>query len=832
MNKNKSHISPIKLQGLSDFEIVQQRTLNGSNQLSQEKNLLVQNLISVIKEPMFILLLVACGVYFFLQEYSETITMLAALFFVAGIDVFQNFRSQKAIKALSRITETKTKAIRNGEMLDIDSEDLVTKDIIICEEGMIVPADAEIINSNDFSINESILTGESVSVEKISTDTIMQGTLVVRGYCYAEVKAVGKQTTLSKIGQLVSAAGKEKTPLQLKVSKFVKLMVFVGSFAFVFVWGYNWWDSGDLVHGLLHGLTMAMSILPEEIPVALSTFMAFGAYRLLKHGIITRSPKVVETLGSATVICLDKTGTLTQNLMHVANTYNAGSYEEINFMIAPKPSEILEYAMWSSEENPFDPMEKSIHKYYSELFTVDKRKNYKMAKEFPLSGKPPVMTHIFQNEKKEFIVACKGALEGVLKLCTETEQQKAAILKQSALYAKKGLRVLGVGKGNWTGTEFPAAQEDITFEFLGLITFLDPPTPNIEKVISGFYAAGVDVKMITGDYKETAIAIARQTGIKTDKVITGDEIAALEDKELNATISSFHVFARVNPETKLRIINALKQSGEIVSMTGDGVNDAPALKSAHIGIALGKRGTEVAKGAAGLILSNDDLSKMIHAIYLGRRINENLIKAIRYIISIHIPIILLVMLPIGISWLPAQLFSPIHVVFFELIMGPTCSIVYENENIRNTNLKHPTDSKNNNLLNWKQLKITIIQGVFITIGCLIAGYYGIFNELGETKIRSLIFSTLIFSNIFLTLVNRSFNQSIFQTIKLKNTYIPIIISISLALLFLILNVPYINNIFDVEPLQSTAYLYSFLIAFVFTLWIEPIKYYKRQLEQR
>jgi len=828
--KAKGHISQPEINGLTNDEVFQQRALNGSNQLRQEKNLLLQNLLSVIKEPMFILLLIACGVYFSIQDFSEAYTMLFALFFVAGIDVYQNFRTQKALKAINRLTETKTKVIRNAETIKIDSEDLVTEDVIICEEGIIVPADAEILTSNDFSINESILTGESVSVEKFSTDTIFQGTLVVRGYCYARVTAVGKQTTLGGIGELVSSTTKEKTPLQLKVSNFVRSMVIIGSIAFLFVWGYNWWESGSVLHGLIHGLTMAMSVLPEEIPVALSTFMAFGAYRLLKHGIITRSPKTVETLGAATVICLDKTGTLTQNLMNVTNTYCLKTNREINFNTSPEPSEVLEYAMWASEENPFDPMEKSIHNYYAQLFNKDERKNFKMVKEFPLSGKPPVMTHVFQNENKKIIIGCKGALEGVIKLCSLNPEQKAVIHKQGLIYAKNGLRVLGIAKGHWDRSDYPELQKDIGFEFLGLITFWDPPTPHIKNVINGFYAAGLDVKMITGDYKETALAIARQTGIKVNKVLTGSELGKLKDEALKEMVSSVDVFARIDPQTKLRIINALKQTGQIVSMTGDGVNDAPALKSAHIGIAMGSKGTDVAKGAAGLILANNDLSKMIDAIFLGRRINENLTKAIRYIISIHIPIILLVMLPIFFKWLPSQLFSPIHVIFLELIMGPTCSIVYENEKIPNEKLKHPVDSSHKNLLHLSQLWITIAQGLMITIGCLIIGYYGSYYELGEFKIRSLIFSTLIFSNILLTLINRSFTQTIFHTIKQKNNYIPVIIGISIILLLLIFNVPYITSFFSGSPLQFQEYIFSFLIAFLFTIWIEPVKYYRGRKE--
>ncbi|HAY35202.1 MAG TPA: cation-translocating P-type ATPase [Ignavibacteria bacterium] len=815
-----------KSTGLSSEEVLKQRELFGANRSAQPKNLLLENLKSVFFEPMFILLLAACCIYFILNELSEAFTMFAALLFVAGIDIFQNFRSQKAIKALSRITKSKTKVLRDSEIMHIDFEEVVTNDIIICEEGDIIPADADIISSSDFSLNEAILTGESVSVEKFSGDKILQGTLAVRGYCHARVTAVGIKTTLSGIGELVSGTGKDKTPLQIKVANFVRIMVIAGSAAFAFVWIYYWWESGSMIHGLLHGLTMAMSVLPEEIPVALSTFMALGAYRLLKAGVIARSPGAVETLGSATVICVDKTGTLTQNLMKVSNTLDVFSGEEVDFNKFPKASEILEYAMWASEESPFDPMEISIHQFYSELYKTDERKNYKMVKEFPLSGSPPVMTHIYQNNKKDFILSCKGAPEGVLKLCSMSEEDKSKILKYSEEYAEKGLRVLGVAKGEWTEQEYPGSQEEIKFKFLGIITFYDPPDPHIPKVIQSFYEAGVDVKMITGDYLKTAVAVAGNTGIKTDRVITGIELSEIKDEELKNTARSVNIFARVNPETKLRIINALKQSGEIVAMTGDGVNDAPALKSAHIGVAMGKRGTEVAKGAAGLILSGDDLSKMTDAIFLGRRINENLIRAIRYIISIHIPIILLVMLPIFLWWLPESLFTPIHVIFLELIMGPTCSIIYENEPAQKDELMKPADSANKNLLKTSQLLITIVQGLMITLGCVLIGFYGSYMEFDDVKIRTLIFSTLIISNIFLTLLNRSFTNTIFVTIRRKNKLIPLIISLSLLFLLLILNVPFLNNLFDMSPLKADEFLLPVMTAFASTFWIEPIKFFR------
>ena len=407
-----------------------------------------------------------------------------------------------------------------------------------------------------------------------------------------------------------------------------------------------------------------------------------------------------------------------------------------------------------------------------------------------------------------------------------SEEEVSRSLEKGKTYAQNGLRILGVAKGHWNQANYPQRQEAIPFEFLGIITFLDPIDAHIPEVIESFYKVGVEVKMITGDFKETAIAIAEQAHIKTVNIITGSELAKMKDEDLVKRVGEISIFARVKPKTKMRIINALKQAGEIVAMTGDGVNDAPALKSAHIGISMGKRGTDVAKGAAGLVLSGDDLGKMIDAIFLGRRINQNLIKAIRYIISIHIPIILLVTLPIFIDWLPVMLFAPVHVIFLELIMGPTCSIIYENEPTIERDLKQPVRFGSNNLLKSSQLWITILQGIVITLGCLIAGYYGKTNGLDEFAIRTYIFTTLVFSNIFLTLVNRSFSHTIIQTIQRRNKLIPLIISISVVLLLLILYTPALNQLFDVSSLTLKEFYPLLVIAFISTIWIEPFKYSK------
>jgi Ca2+-transporting ATPase len=638
---------------------------------------------------------------------------------------------------------------------------------------------------------------------------------------------VGQNTALSGIGKLVASTGKEQTPLQIKVTKFVKVMVIAGGIAFAFVWIYYWWESKSLLVGLLHGLAMAMSVLPEEIPVAFSAFMALGAYRLFKKGIIAKTPKTVETLGSATVICVDKTGTLTKNLMQLAMVFDATSDEEISFPAEGKATPVLEYAMWASEESPFDSMELSIHENYGRYFKEDLRPQFHMVKEFPLAGKPPVMTHLFHNQNKELIISCKGALEGVLKLCSLEEPEKQRILEKGAAYAKNGLRVLGVAKGNWEGETLPETQEETAFTFLGIITFYDPPAENIKKVISEFYDSNVEVKMITGDFAATALAIASQVGIKGEQVLTGEEINQLEGNALLEAVKNTTVFARVGPETKLKIIEALKEGGEVVSMTGDGVNDAPALKAAHIGIAMGKRGSDVAKAAAGLVLSGDDLSKMVDAIFLGRRIHINLSKAIRYIISIHVPIILLVIFPIFFGWLPSMLLTPIHVIFLELIMGPTCSIIYENEPVPKEEMKTPTKTGNANLLETSQLSISILQGVVIAIGCLGMGYYSFTNGADEQTVRSYMFSTLLISNIFLTLFNRSFTATAWQTMKWKNIWIPIILSISILILVVIHTIPAAQILFEVTPLSLSELLLPFIVAFISTSWMEVVIYLKQ-----
>lgn len=814
-----------QLPGLNEEQVQASRALHGTNKLDlKEDRVLLDVLKGIVTEPMFILLLVACMIYFLLGEMKEGIIMLISILIVAGISLFQDYRSKNAVRALNQLAAARSTVRRRGKDIKISSEEIVNGDILLLEEGEIVAADGVILQANDFSLNESMLTGESLSVTKTAADNsvVYKGTLVSSGSAVIKVNAVGRETMFGKIGISLKEISIVKTPLQLQISSFVKTMAWVGGAAFLLVVAVNYLQSENWVQSLLQGLTLAMSVLPEEIPVAFSTFQALGAFRLLKNNIIVKQPQYVETLGSATVICTDKTGTITQNKMSIAFLYDADS----NTATAPvtgknnKYDQLLEFAMWSSETNPFDPMEKAIHHLYEQNTVRDKRNEYKQVHEYPISGNPPMMTHIFSHSG-ETIIAVKGAPEAILRQSELTPEESAHYTSVAKEYASKGFRVLGVGKGSWKEAHWPVSQEEFVFQFLGLLIFQDPPKENIRTTLDTFRQAGISVKMITGDFPETALAIAEQVNLENNhEVITGKEVLLLNKEALRKRVTEVNIYARMFPEAKLKVIEALKDNGEIVAMTGDGVNDGPALKAAHIGIAMGVRGSEVAKSAASLILADDDLFHMTEAVALGRKISDNLKKAIQYIVSIHIPIILIVAVPLFLSWQYAQLFSPVHVIFLELIMGPTCSIIYENEPMEPGTMNRPPVKNHYRFLSFRQLSLSIIQGLLITAGCLGAGYY--FMQIGESEktVRTIVFTTLLFSNIFLTLANRSFKYSFWQTIGYKNNLMYLILSVTTIFIFLILYVPYMRGIFNLELISVKQILITIAVALISVGWIE------------
>ncbi|MDZ4709082.1 MAG: cation-translocating P-type ATPase [Saprospiraceae bacterium] len=811
--------------GLTESQVISSRNLHGNNIMRlKEDRVFLQVLKDVITEPMFILLLAACIIYFIAGQYSEGIIMLVSIVFVSGISFFQEYRSRNAVKALKKLSAGQVRVLRNGQEIKLEIHEIVVDDLVLMEEGEVIPADGQIVVANDFSLNESILTGEAFPVikDEATQKEVYKGTLVTSGSALIKIDAVGLQTRFGKIGVSLKEITTVKTPLQQQIRQFVSKMVWIGAAAFVAVVGFNYFKSGDFMQAFLHGLTLAMSILPEEIPVAFSTFQALGAFRLLKYNIIVKQPQYVETLGSATVIGVDKTGTLTQNKMQIDFIYDAVSAASIKIEEGtPLPAELLEYAMWASETTPFDPMEKAIHDLYGKHTKKDLRPLYRQVHEYPIGGNPPLMTHIFKKEDGQIIIAAKGAPEGILKQSNLSREILKKIENQTLEYAGRGYRILGVGKGSWEKPEWPLTQQEFSLEFLGLIAFQDPPKENIIATLKTFEEAGIRVKMITGDYKETAVAIADQIHLKhNNEVLTGNEVLKLNMPELKQKVTDISIFARMFPEAKLKVIEALKENGEVVAMTGDGVNDGPALKAAHIGIAMGQRGSEVAKSAASLILTDDDLAHMTDAIALGRKIYSNLEKAIQYIVSIHIPIILIVTVPLILAWQFTDIFSPVHVIFLELLMGPTCSIIYENEPMEPGIMNRPPLKRGKSFLSLSHLSISIIQGLVITAGCLGIGYY--YMQLGEsdTTIRTIIFITLLFSNIFLTLVNRSFEYSVFKTLAYKNNLVPLIIAFTLIIIVALLYLPYMQQLFKLTALPFPVVIVCIGVALGSTFWIE------------
>jgi P-type Ca2+ transporter type 2C len=820
--------------GLTNEQVILAREKFGQNKLDYKKeNSLLDTVKRIAKEPMMLLLLVASSIYFISGKTGDGIFLTVAIVFQISISLYQYSRSQNALEKLKDFSQPNCKVIRNGRVEAIKSEDLVVGDSLMVEEGTSITADGSIIHSNDFSVNESILTGESFAVFKDKTKadkSIYSGTTVASGLAIATITAIGNQTQLGKIGTSLESISEEKTPLEIQIADFVQKMVIAGTVVFVIVWAINYWHSQNLLNSLLQSLTLAMSILPEEIPVAFTTFMALGAWRLMKMGIVVKQMKTVETLGSATVICTDKTGTITENKMSLAKLFLLSSNKtaQPTDQLTTDEQQLIALAMWASEPIPFDPMEMALHQAYKAVAQNDERPNYKLIHEYPLGGKPPMMTHIFEDTKGNKIIAAKGAPEALMTVSNLTETEKKQIHEAIEQLANDGYRILGVGVSNFMGNNYPSNQQDLPFQFKGIVAFYDPPKKNIQKVLEDFYTAGIAVKIITGDNAATTTAIAKQIGFRGyEKTITGDELMKLEEAELKVCVMNTAIFTRMFPEAKLKIINALKSNHQIVAMTGDGVNDGPALKAAHIGIAMGKKGTEIAKQAASLILLEDDLSKMVDAVAMGRKIYANLKKAIQYIISIHIPIILTVFIPLALGWIYPNIFSPIHIIFLEIIMGPTCSIIYENEPMeKNTMLQKPK-ALTSTFFNWKELSTSIIQGLVITAGTLFIYQYAVMNGYNEALTRAMTFTVLIAANIFLTLINRSFYYSIFTTLRYKNNMVLFIIFITIAVVGLILYVKPLTTFFEFETLNPLQLLSCIAIGFISVIWFEIVKLIKR-----
>ena len=831
--------------GLTSDEVNQRIKENGYNELPGSKS---QNfwtiMLGVIKEPMF-LLLVACGtLYMILGDIQEGLMLLGFVFVVMGIEFYQERKSEKALDALKDMASPRALVIRDGVEIRIAGREVVHDDILVLQEGDRVPADAIVLKSVNLLVDESLLTGESVPVRKHEWNGepdekqaggddlpfIYSGSMVVQGNGIAKVTQTGMNTEIGKIGKAISEIEETPTKLKTEIGKLVKRLTIIGIILCLMVIIIYTITRGNLLQGFLAGITLAMAMLPEEFPVVLTIFMAIGAWRISKKRVLTRKSSAIETLGSATILCTDKTGTLTENKMKVAKLYN-----KEDFWIAkdssdfPEPyHEIIEYGILSSQINPFDPMEKAINGI-GDLFlkgTEHLHDDWEMVKEYSLSKELLAMSRVFRNTSTcELVIAAKGAPEAIFDLCHLLPDIQEYYAQAVQKMASEGLRVLGVAKSKIPETHLPDQQHDFDFDFVGLIGLSDPIRPQVPDAVSECYKAGIRVIMITGDYPVTAQNIGREIGLKNYKeCITGAELTCMDEDELSEKIKTVDIFARVVPEQKLKIVNAIKRNNEIVAMTGDGVNDAPALKAANIGIAMGEKGTDVAREASELVLMDDNFGSIVEAIKMGRRIFDNLQKALGYIFAIHVPIAGVSLIPIFFADLPLILW-PVHVVFMELIIDPACSIIFEAEKAEKNIMSRPPKKIDEPFFGFKKILISCFQGIWILIATLAVYFISLKMgyEIGE--VRAMSFITLIVANIFTILTNRSWYESIITILRTPNPTVKWVAGGAILFIILILNIPFLLSLFQFSPISLIEVVCVSFIGMSTIIWFELYKYF-------
>ena len=832
------------IKGLSEKEVSGRLRLHGYNEIpSQKKRSAFLIFFSVVKEPMLILL-IACGsIYFFLGEQQDALMLLSFVMVVVGITFYQERKTERTLEALRDLSSPRALVIRNGEQKRIAGREVVKDDIIVIKEGDRVPADSVVLSCSNLSVDESLLTGESVPVRKSDWDGkekalrpggedlpfVFSGTLVVSGHGLAKVTSIGAHTEMGKIGKALQSIHEEDTLLKKETGKIVRNFSIAGvtlCLLVILIYGFT---RGDWLNGILSGLTLSMAMLPEEFPVVLIIFLTLGAWRISKSHVLTRRAPAIETLGAATVLCTDKTGTLTLNAMHLTTLCVKGTYYDVDTKKTDLLPEVLhdlvEYGILASQKDPFDPIEKEV-KRLGEFYLSGSEhihNNWKMIKEYPLSKQLLALSHVWESpDKRNYVIAAKGSPEAIADLCHLSQPQQNEMRICIEEMANRGLRVLGVARASFKKTDLPVLQHDFNFEFVGLLGFIDPVRAAVPASIREAYEAGMRVIMITGDYPGTAVHIAKQIGLENpEQCITGPELEAMDHLQLRERIKTINVFARVVPEQKLLIVNALKANGEIVAMTGDGVNDAPALKSANIGIAMGERGTDVAREASALVLLNDDFSSIVQSVKLGRRIFDNLKKAIAYIFAIHVPIAGMSLLPV-LFRMPIALL-PAHIAFLELIIDPACSTVFEACPDEKGIMKRPARNLRESLFNRKTFILSLLQGLSVLAVVFTVFWFALYFKKGELEARALAFATLVFANVLLITTNLSWSKNLIGIIMTKNKALLFVVIGALAALMMVIYVPALRNLFHFSILSAEDLLITLASGIVSLAWFEGLK---------
>ncbi|MBF0544512.1 MAG: cation-translocating P-type ATPase [Candidatus Riflebacteria bacterium] len=843
-----SSVDLSKLTSITEAEAANRLIEEGPNDLPQSKP---RGLFDIAKEvasePMF-LMLVACGVlYLMLGDREEALMLLSFVFVVMGITFHQERKTERALESLRDLSSPRALVIRDGRQKRIDGRYVVRGDLLVLNEGDRVPADAVLLTGLNLCVNESLLTGEAIPVRKNPTENgkvplvmdrpggedqpfLYSGTLVVSGQGIARTMATGPNTELGKIGKALQSLDPEDTTLKKQTASLIRNIALLGLGACIIVVVVYGFTRGNWTDGFLAGLSLAMAMLPEEFPVVLTVFLAIGAWRISRKNVLTRRIPAVEALGSATVLCTDKTGTLTLNRMTVSSLSDGKkviSIDDLNDKDLPKEyHEVIEISSLASKTDAFDPMDQAIKHVESRFLSSDQiHSDWKLKREYPLSKKLLALSHVWKSsDGQSYDIAAKGAAEAILDLCHLEESRKKELLTQVNTMANSGLRVLGVAKAKFDLENLPEEQHDFDFQFIGFLGFSDPIRPTVPAAIKECYDAGVRVVMITGDYPGTARNVARKIGLKPDdQVLTGPELDKMTDEELRYRVSETCIFARVAPDQKLRLVEAFKARGAIVAMTGDGVNDAPALKAAHIGIAMGGRGTDVAREASSLVLLDDDFASIVAAIRQGRTIYDNIKKAMAYIFAIHVPIAGLTLFPVLLGW--DLILLPVHIVFLELLIDPTCSVVFEAEAEEPDVMLRPPRDPNAPLFGRQELILSIFQGIRVFFNVLavflIARLY--FN-LDQLEARALAFTTLIIANLCLIITNRSWKRSAFESLRTPNYAQWWVIGGGSLFLAAVLYQPYLRSLFRFEYLHLNHDIIVCLIAGITSVfWFESYK---------
>ena len=823
-------------QGLKQTDVDRFHAQFGFNEIpDKSKRTILRILVHVTNEPMFFLLLLAVVVYLVIGSIEDTILLGIFIALSIGITVYQENKSEKAIQALKDLSSPRALVIRDGEIKRIAGKEVVIGDLLILEEGDRISADAKLIRSNDLLVDESLLTGEFDSVEKKVGDLIFSGSLVVRGGGAAIVQSIGVHTELGKIGKSLLDIQDISSPLQNEIKVLIKQFSILGislSILVCLTYGflYNQW-----LDGVLSGISLTMALLPEEFTLVLMVFMALGVWRISRQHVLTRKTSVIETLGSITALCVDKTGTLTLNRMSLQSIASPQqiAYFSDSTCLDNQAKEILSYSILASEVEPFDPMEKaftesafSLHRDHFTLY-----QDYEIVHEYSFTPNLPAMAHVWRHTKnpESCLIAMKGSPEVVMSLCHLNEPQKLIITQQIQEMASDGLRLLGVAKCSYrkTNGQWPDTLHGISFEWLGLVGLKDPLRKEVPTSVQQCHEAGIQVIMITGDHAITAKAIAQQAGIESDQILSGNEIDLLGDEALKDALETVRVFVRIKPNQKLRLVQALQAKNQIVGMTGDGVNDAPALKAAHVGISMGQRGTDVAREASSLVLLNDDFSSIVNAIRQGRQIHDNLQKAIIYIVAGHVPIAGAIFTPLLLGLPP--LLNPIHILFLEMIIDPSCAIVFEAEAPDPNLMKQPPRDSSKKIINLDNFLIGALQGFGLLVIVMALYFLIIWKNYPQIYANTVAFGTLVLGNLMLVVVSRSRHNNIFKILKKPNPsqYWIIAIAVSLFIGFTFLS--FFKARFQFTELSTEIAVLIMISVAVGILWFELVKAAFRQI---